>query len=82
MTAVFGALGRRDAPQYARQHLGGERPMLESERHATEAIVAHDALPRHLWLVTLLAGTMLWAAVAVAMRLSRPSWNFVTAVPV
>ena len=44
--------------------------MDESERPVHEAIVAPGALPRRMWLVTLLAGTLLWAAVAVAILLT------------
>src|SRR5690349_12938341 len=45
-------------------------PMDESDRPLHEAIVAPGALPRRMWLVTLLVGTALWVAVAVAILLT------------
>lgn len=42
----------------------------ESERPVHEAIVAPGALPRRMWLVTLVVGTVLWAAAAVAILLT------------
>jgi RsiW-degrading membrane proteinase PrsW (M82 family) len=44
--------------------------MNESERPIHEAVVAPGALPRRMWLVTLLVGTGLWAVVAVAILLT------------
>src|SRR5689334_10628777 len=40
-------------------------------RPVHEAIVEPGALPRRMWLVTLLVGTVLWAAVAVAILLTE-----------
>jgi protease PrsW len=45
--------------------------MEDSARPVHEAIVAHGALPRRMWLVTLLVGAVLWAAVAVAVVLTQ-----------
>jgi RsiW-degrading membrane proteinase PrsW (M82 family) len=42
-------------------------PMGEADRPVHEAIVTPGALPRRMWLVTLLVGTVLWAAVAAAI---------------
>ena len=44
--------------------------MSEPETHGREAVVAPGTLPRRLWLVTLLLGALLWAAVAVAIALT------------
>lgn len=43
----------------------------EPQADAHEVIVAPDLLPRRLWLATLLVGTLLWAAVAVAIVLTE-----------
>jgi RsiW-degrading membrane proteinase PrsW (M82 family) len=45
--------------------------MDESDRPVHEAIVGPGALPRRMWLVTLLVGMALWAAVAVAILLTE-----------
>jgi RsiW-degrading membrane proteinase PrsW (M82 family) len=44
--------------------------MEESERPIHEAVVAPGALPRRMWLVTLVVGAVLWAVVAVAILLT------------
>jgi hypothetical protein len=44
--------------------------MEESERPIHEAVVAPGALPRRMWLVTLVIGAVLWAVVAVAILLT------------
>jgi RsiW-degrading membrane proteinase PrsW (M82 family) len=45
--------------------------MPESEGAVHEAIVAPEALPRRMWLVTLVGGSVLWAAAAVAILLTE-----------
>ena len=44
--------------------------MSEHDARRNETLVTHGALPRRLWLVTLVLGVLLWAAVAAAIAVT------------